>query len=161
MFASALASAGYRMISRVQAFADQGVTLAYPARSWSGVRDEDGAVVIAIREGEIQSSFDGFRCLLWSPVIEGATEWLDRPIKQERLHHCRLAALFGGAEGLLVSGASAQVARSSVLSLRVEKLRGEYWAFWGSAALAPGLSEILRADPAYAYGSHEQLRMAA
>jgi len=158
MITSALASAGSRRISRVQAFADQGVTLAYPARSWSGVREEDGAVVIAIREGEIQSSFDGFRCLLWSPVIEGATEWLDRPIKQERLRHCRLAVLFGGADGLLVSGTSAQVERGSVIGLRVEKVGGEYWALWGSAALAPGLSEML-SGPTYA--AREAVRMVA
>jgi hypothetical protein len=160
MYTSALAAAGSNRISRVQAFAEQGVTLAYPTRSWSGVREEDGAVVIAIREGEIQSSFDGFRCLLWSPVIEGATEWLDRPIKQERLRHCRLAVMFGGADGLLVSGASAHVERGSVIGLRVEKLRGEYWALWGSAALAPSLSEIM-SGPAYAYAGREPVRMAA
>lgn len=160
MIASVPAPAGSRRISRVQAFADQGVTLAYPGRSWSGVREEDGAVVIAIREGEIQSSFDGFRCLLWSPVIEGATEWLDRPIKEERLRHCRLAAMFGGADGLIVSGASAQVQRGSVIGLRVEKLRGEYWALWGTAALAPTLSEIL-SGPACAYAGREPVRMAA
>ena len=77
-----------RKVSRVQAFAGQGVSLRFPARSWSGVREDDGAVVIAIREGEVQSAFDGFRCLLWAPVIEGATEWIDRPAKAERLQHC-------------------------------------------------------------------------
>src|SRR4051812_23648200 len=74
-------------ISRIEAFAEQGVSLAFPPRSWSGVREDDGGVVIAIREGEVQSAFDGFRCLLWSPVIEGATQWVDRPIKEERLNH--------------------------------------------------------------------------
>jgi hypothetical protein len=147
-----------RHISRVQAFADQGVTLVYPARSWSGVRDEDGAVVFAVRDGEVQSSFDGFRCLLWSPVIEGATEWVDRPIKEERLRHCRLANMYGGAEGLLVTGAAAVVQRGSVIALRVERLRGEYWAFWGSSACAPGISELL-SGPAYV--SCAQLRLAA
>lgn len=135
-----------KRISREQAFADVGVSLAYPPRSWSGVREEDGAVVFAIREGEIQAAFDGFRCLLWSPVIEGATEWVDRPIKQERLGHCRLAVTYGGAEGLLVSGAAAQVLRGTVLSLRVEKLRAEYWAFWGSAACVSGATEIMRSE---------------
>src|ERR1041384_8606134 len=96
-------------ISRIEAFEEQGVALAYPRRSWSGVRDSDGAVVIAMREGEIQASFDGFRCLLWSPVIDGATEWVDRPIKGERLGHCRLAAVLGGAEGLVVRGPAAEV----------------------------------------------------
>ena len=80
-----------RRLSRLEAFAEQGVTLAYPPRSWSGVREEDGAIVIALREGEVQCAMDGFRCLLWAPVVEGATEWVDRPIKQERLSHCRRA----------------------------------------------------------------------
>ena len=61
---------GYRRkLSRVEAFAGQGVSLRFPARSWSRVRADDGAVVIV---------------LLWAPVIEGATEWIN-----------------GGAEGLL------------------------------------------------------------
>src|SRR4051812_36227179 len=77
-------------ISRIEAFAEQGVSLAYPPRSWSGVREDDGGVVIAIRDGEIHAAVDGLRCLLWSPVIEGATEWVDRPMKEERLSHCRL-----------------------------------------------------------------------
>lgn len=126
-------------ISRVQAFAEQGVTLTYPSRSWSGVRYDDGAVVIAIREGEVQAGFDGFQCLLWSPVIEGATQWVDRPIKQERLQHCRLALIHGGADGLIVGGSSADVDRNRVLMLRVEKRGSEYWAFWGSIASAPGI----------------------
>jgi len=139
----------FSRISRLQAFADQGVTLAYPSRSWSGVRDDDGMVVMAIREGEVQASFDGFRCLLWSPVIEGATQWVDRPVKNERLQHCRLAALHGGAEGFLVGGSSAEVDRGSVLTLRVEKIRGEYWALWGTVASTPGL-DFLPALPAHA-----------
>lgn len=130
-------------ISRIQAFEDQGVSLAYPARSWSGVR-EDGAVVIAIRAGEVQSSFDGFRCLLWSPVIEGATEWVDRPIKQERLGHCRMAASLGGADGFLVSGSAAEVERNEVFGLRVEKRNGEYWAFWGSSTVSGRAGRIER-----------------
>jgi hypothetical protein len=139
----------FSRISRAQAFAEQGVTLTYPSRSWSGVRDDDGMVVMAIREGEVQSSFDGFRCLLWSPVIEGATQWVDRPIKHERLQHCRLAILHGGAEGFLVGGGAAEVDRGSVLSLRVEKLRGEYWALWGTMACTPGL-ERFPAHPGHA-----------
>jgi hypothetical protein len=159
MVLSALASAASRRISRIEAFADQGVTLAYPARSWSGVREDDGAVVIAVREGEVQSCFDGFRCLLWSPVIEGATEWVDRPIKQERLSHCRRAVAFGGADGLMVGGDQAQVERGFVLSLRVEKLGAEYWAFWGSLAGADFATAGLRSGPAHA--AYEPARMAA
>ena len=56
MSLSALASAASRRISRIEAFAAQGVTLAYPSRSWSGVREDDGAVVIAMREGENRST---------------------------------------------------------------------------------------------------------
>jgi hypothetical protein len=142
-----------RRISRLQAFSDQGVTLKYPSRSWSGLRFEDGAVVIALRESEVEASFDGFRCLLWAPVIEGATEWVDRPVKDERLQHCRLALVHGGADGLLVGGSSAEVDRGSVVTLRVEKLRGEYWAFWGSIACTPG-AERLPAYPGHAPLSH-------
>jgi hypothetical protein len=159
MALSSLASAASRRISRIEAFAAQGVTLAYPARSWSGVREDDGAVVIAVREGEIQSAFDGFRCLLWSPVIEGATEWVDRPIKQERLSHCRRAFAFGGADGLMVGGDRAEVERGFVLSLRVEKLGAEYWAFWGSMAGAEVASAGLHGGPAYAL--FEPARMVA
>ena len=148
-----------RRISREQAFADQGVVLSYPARSWSGVREDDGAVVIAMREGEVHSAFDGFRCLLWSPVIEGATQWVDRPIKDERLGHCRRAFAHGGADGLIVSGASALVDRGRVHALRVEKVGAEYWAFWGTLATAESSSARLAAGPAYA--APETARLAA
>jgi hypothetical protein len=159
MALSALASAASRRISRIEAFAQQGVTLAYPARSWSGVREEDGAVVIAVREGEVQSAFDGFRCLLWSPVIEGATEWVDRPIKQERLAHCRRAMSHGGADGLMVAGSRAEVERGFVLSLRVEKIGAEYWAFWGSASTADSDAAAFLRGPTHA--AFEPARMAA
>lgn len=145
-------------ISRLEAFAEQGVSLAYPARSWSGVREDNGGVVIAIREGEVQSAFDGFRCLLWSPVIEGATQWVDRPIKQERLSHCRLAWTFGGADGLIVRGVAAEVDRDTLVPLRVEKVGAEYWAFWGTATCVPQLASIRRGDIALNY---ERERIAA
>ena len=133
-----LTSASHRRISRIQAFADQGVSLAYPLRSCSGVRESGGAVVIALREGEVQSCAGGFRCLLWAPVIEGATEWVDRPIKKERLGHCRLAIALGGANGLLLRGAAAEVDRGSAFLLRVA-LRGcEYWGYWSAADAARG-----------------------
>jgi len=132
-----------RRISRIQAFADQGVTLTYPARSWSGVRGDDGVVVIAIREGEVQASAEGFSCLLWSPIIEGATEWVDRPIRRERLGHCRLASAFGGADGLLVGGERAEVDAQLVLSLRIEKIGAEFWAFWGMPVAQMGGDDSL------------------
>ena len=159
MVFSALASAASRRITRIEAFAEQGVRLTYPSRSWSGIREDDGAIVIALREGEVQCAFDGFRCLLWSPVIEGATEWVDRPIKQERLAHCRRAIAFGGADGLMVSGAEAKVERGLVLPLRIEKLGAEYWAFWGSIAGADVASLGVARGPAYA--AFEAVRMAA
>jgi len=146
-------------ISRIQAFTEQGVTLAYPARSWSGVREDDGAVVIGLRESEVQVAAYGFRCLLWSPVIEGATEWVDRPIKQERLDHCRLALAYGGADGLVVCGARAEVEPGSVLSLRVEKVGAEYWAFWGKVSACATGEAGLRRDPTYA--SVDRQRLAA
>jgi hypothetical protein len=139
-------------ISRHDAFTAQGVTLRYPQRSWSGVRADDGAVVIALREAEIQSHFEGFSCLLWAPVIEGATEWVDRPSKRERLEHCRLAVLRSGAEGLIAYGPAAQIERDAVLTLRVEIRSGEYWALWGSRAFAPGLAPW-RSARAESFGS--------
>jgi hypothetical protein len=123
-------------ISRITAFAAQGVTLAYPPRSWSGTRGDDGTVVIAIRQNDVQVHAEGFSCLLWAPVIEGATEWVDRPMKQERLQHCRLALRYGRADGLLVYCASGDVQRDAMLALRVEMRQEEYWASWGSSATA-------------------------
>ena len=155
-----------RRLSRVEAFAEQGVTLTYPPRSWSGVREDDGAIVIAIREGEVQGDSHGYRCLLWSPVLEGATEWVDRPIKSERLQHCRLAYRLGGAEGLLVAGAKAEVRRDSAVELRIEKRGEEYWAFWGlgvqSTALPGDVTLGARTDPESMRESmREPLRLAA
>lgn len=128
-------------MSRAQAFAAQGVTLSYPEHSWSGIRDEDGAVVIAIREADIERAFDGFRCLLWTPAIEGAAQGVYGCARRERLRHCRLAVLHGGADGLLVGRDSAQVERDALLTLRVELRGGEYWAHWGSAASACALTD--------------------
>lgn len=124
-----------RRISRIQAFEEQGVSLVYPSRSWSGIRKDDGRVVIALREGEVQSCREGFRCLLWAPVIEGATEWVDRPIKAERLEHCRVAAADGGADALIVRGSAAEVECGAAIGLRVERRRGEYWGYWGTASV--------------------------
>src|ERR1700682_1292181 len=90
-----------RRLSREAAFEVQGVALQYPARSWSGVRFEDGMVVFAMREADVQVHDDGYRCLLWSRVIEGATEWVDRPSKQERRRTRRVAGVPGGGGGLV------------------------------------------------------------
>jgi len=123
-----------RRLSRVDAFEAQGVTLRYPARSWSGVRLEDGVVVLALRECDVEGHDEGFSCLLWAPLIEGGTPWVDRPSRHERLEHCRLALVHGGADGLLVCGDAALVEPDAMLALRVEKRRDEYWATWGFAA---------------------------
>ena len=123
-----------RRLSRVHAFEAQGVTLRYQARSWSGVRFDDGVVVLALRERDVEGHDDGFSCLLWAPPIEGITQWADRPSRQERLEHCRLALVHGGADGLLVCGDAALVEPDALLALRVEKRGDEYWATWGFAA---------------------------
>jgi hypothetical protein len=134
-----------RTLSREDAFKAQGVSLKYPARSWSGVRLEDGVVVLAIRDADVQIDDEGFSCLLWAPVIEGATCSADSPSKQERLEHCRLAALHRGADGLLVCGDSAQVQPDVILALHVAKRRDEYWATWGCPARILPLRNSLNA----------------
>jgi hypothetical protein len=116
-------------LSRIEAFAAQGVTLQDPFHSWSGIRDADGAVVFAMREADVRASADGFCCRLWAPAALTAT---DLPDREERLRHCRLAMMLGGADGLLVSRDSADVQCGAVLTLNVEKRRNEYWATWGS-----------------------------
>src|SRR2546428_10626208 len=123
-----------RRLSRVHACEAQGVTRRYPARSWSGVRFDDGVVVFALRECDVEGHDDGFSCLLWAPPIEG--QWVDRPSRQERLEHCRLALVHGGADGLLVCGDAGLVEPDAILALRVEKRRDEDWAPWGVAARA-------------------------
>src|SRR3989442_6020076 len=126
-----------RRLSRVHAFEAQGVTLRYPARSWSGVRLEDGVVVLALRECDVEGHDDGFSCLLWAPLIEGVTQWVDRPSRHERLEHCRLALVHGGADGLLVCGDAALVEPDALLALRVEKRRGGGLGTGGVRARAP------------------------
>lgn len=128
------------MVPLTEAFAAQGVELRFPLRSWSGIRVDDGCVVIAIRDTDVRACLDGFSCILYAPAAECASHPCDRPTWRERREHCRLAALHGVADGLLVCGASARVDERLLLMLRVEKRRTQYWALWGSAAQAPGLS---------------------
>ena len=128
-------------ISRIAAFEAQGVALKHPRRSWSGTRQADGTVVLAIREHDVQVHAGGFSCLLWTAVIEGATEWVDRPSKRERLEHCRLALMRGGASGLMVYATRGEVERDAVLTMRVENRDGEYWGSWGSAARGRRVSQ--------------------
>ena len=134
-------------ISLAQAFTAQGVTLRDPQRSWSGVRDADGAVVIAIRKSAIQATDRGFRCLLWAPL--GERQETDEPRMEERLAHCRLALLVGNADGLVVSGTD-QVQPGSLLAMEIEKWHEQYWATWRFAApiaIRPGKASW-RSEPA-------------
>jgi len=112
-----------------EAFRAQGVPLKYPVRSRSGIRSDDGAVVIAIEECDVHVSADGFRCRLWGPGVD-SSDW---PTMKERLEHCRLAAQHGGADGLLIKAGLA-VEPDVLLTLYVERRGSEYWASWGSTA---------------------------
>jgi hypothetical protein len=118
-----------RRLSRTDAFREQGVSLKFPSSSWSGVRADDGMVVFALPANGVLSDWSGSRCLLWQPRSDA-----DKRERRERLDHCRLALLRGGAEALLVYGEAEQVDREAVLAIRVERLHREYWARWGSRA---------------------------
>lgn len=117
-------------LTRFRAFGARGVTLKYPSRSWSGVRADDGAVILAIRARDLRRDKRGSRCMLWAP--EGTQAGMDRACSDERLRHCRLAEQRGTAEGLLTYGADATVDPTVVLSLRVVRRGGEYWAEVGA-----------------------------
>lgn len=105
---------GLSKITLARAFRAQGVTLKYPARSRSGIRWDDGAVVIAIDAARVRSSADGHRCLLCAPIPEAAADISDPAIVE-------LDAL---------------VDAHGVLTLSVERWRGRYWASWGIVARA-------------------------
>ena len=111
--------------SRALAFQQQGVTLQFPARSRSGVRD-DGVVVFAIPAAEVRRDDWGFSCLLWTPASSDL----------ERLEHCRLAQRCGIAEGFMLYRDDAAPGRGGMLALRVVKVNEEFWARWGHAARA-------------------------
>ena len=115
------------------AFGAQGVTLSDP-HSWSGLRDDDGGVVIAIRRADVRATGDGFCCLLWSPLEERRHDGSGEPRMEERLAHCRLAARAGTADGLMVDGSAEEVQLGSLLTMRVDKRQNRYWARWGSVA---------------------------
>jgi hypothetical protein len=115
------------------AFGAQGVVLADPL-SWSGIREDDGGVVIAIRRADVRSTGDGFSCLLWSPLGERRPDGTDEPRMDERLEHCRLAARAGMADGLMVDGIAEEVQLGSMVTMRVEKRQNRYWAHWGAVA---------------------------
>lgn len=110
-----------RLIPRVRAFEARGVSLKYPSRSRSGVRADDGTVILAIRARDLRRHRRGSRCVIWTPD-EAAID------HEERLEHCRLAALHGSAEGLITYGEAAKVDPDVVLPLRVVRRGQEYWA---------------------------------
>lgn len=124
-----------RILSRAMAFAAQGVALKYSWHSWSGVRDGDGTVVIAIRSSDVWVDECGSRCLLWTPAIEpnADLEWASH---QERLEHCTLATRRRAAEGLVSYGKENVFNHDEVLDLRVLKVGRQYWAKWGAVARA-------------------------
>ena len=114
-----------RLIPRVRAFEARGVSLKYPSRSRSGVRADDGAVILAIRARDLRRSRRGSRCVVWKP--DDARAPLDAS-RDELREHCRLAALRGNAEGLLTYGDASQADPDVVLPLRVVRRGAEYWA---------------------------------
>jgi hypothetical protein len=125
-----------RAVSRARIFEWQGVTVEFPARSRSGVRDYDGVVVFAMAAREVRSDHWGFSCLLWAPAAHAAAAAADRASDLETLRHCRLAIRSGIAEGFVLYGDDAPARREEMLSLRVKKAGQEYWARWGDIARA-------------------------
>ena len=136
------------LLSRFRAFEMRGVTLKYPSRSWGGVRADDGAVILALWAGDIFSDAQGSSCLLWTACGDGECRSMDYASRQERLEHCRLAVLHGGAEGLLVYGDTAAVDPEIVLALRVVKRGADFWAKWGSVTRTIG-SRAAESSSAY------------
>ncbi len=132
------------LVPRAQALGLRGVTLGNRVWSRGGVRQSDGAVVLALWADDVQSADGASQYLLWAPNVAGSRPWSDTPGGQERLEHCRLAAESGNAEGLLVYGERIEgtlpddkalkvlgADPHTVLTLRVQKRAEEYWASWG------------------------------
>lgn len=124
-----------RRLSRIMAFGAQGVTLKYPLHSWSGLRGDDGVVVVAIRATDVRVDDYGSSCLLWSPAID-PNGGMERASHLERFEHCSLAVRHGTAEALLAYGKDAAFAADEVIALRVVRIGNQYWAKWGSVARA-------------------------
>lgn len=111
---------------RARAFERHGVAIRYPAQSRSGVRDHDGMVMFAIAAKDVRADDWGCSSLLWRP----------RSRDDEALLHCRLAVRRGVAEGFLTYADRASEDGEGMLSLRVVKSGGEYWARWGRSVRA-------------------------
>ncbi|HET7365762.1 MAG TPA: hypothetical protein VFJ70_19490 [Burkholderiales bacterium] len=133
-----------KLIPRTRAFEARGVWLYDPRTSWSGVRKNDGTIVIALWHAAVKSRDGGCSCLLWAPNVDGARPWSDSPAGRERLEHCKLAIERHGAEGLLVYGQSLEgrlpeerattvlgIDAETVIRFQVEMRGAEYWACWG------------------------------
>jgi hypothetical protein len=138
-----------RLIARIKAFEARGVYLQDARTSWSGVRKQDGKVVMALWADAVETGDGTCRYLLWAPNIDGSRPWSDKPAGRERLAHCKLALELGSAEGLLVYGqglaayapedkayAIHGVDAETVLILEVEQVGTEFWAKWGKKAAA-------------------------
>lgn len=138
-----------KLLPRSRAFAARGVWLQDPRTSWSGVRQGDGMVVMAIWQAAVQSSEGACSCLLWAPNVGGERPWSDTIAGRERLEHCKLAIEGRGAEGLLVHGEAIQgrlpedrartvlgIDAQTVVRFQVEMRGAEYWASWGRAGKA-------------------------
>ena len=132
------------LISRGKAFEARGVFLQDPRTSWGGVRKSDGAVVMSLWVGAVQSGEGGCSHLLWAPNVDGSRPWSDMAAGKERLEHCKLALKRGSAEGLLVYGDRLDghipedkvrsvrgVDPETVIQFQVEQRGEEYWAVWG------------------------------
>jgi hypothetical protein len=124
-----------RRLSRVLAFEAQGVALKYPLHSWSGLRPDDGVIVVGIRATDVQVDDCGCSCLLWSPATD-PSEGMDRASHLERFEHCSLAVCHGAAEALLAYGEDEAFKAGEVIALRVVRIGNQYWAKWGSVARA-------------------------
>lgn len=111
---------------RARAFERYGVVVKYPALSRSGLRDHDGMVVFAIAANDVRTDDWGCSSLLWQPLSRD----------DEALQHCRLAVRRGVAEGFLIYADRAAEDEEGMVSLRVVKSGGEYWARWGHCAPA-------------------------
>ena len=141
-----------RRLPRASAFAEHGVILSDPERSMSGVSTRDGAIVLAMKAGDIHIGDDGCSCLLWALAMP----WSDAGSKGERRQHCELAMLRGAADGLLDHGGARGSDPDESVSLRVVGICGEYWAKWGAAV------RLRTAVPArFALPAAEEARCAA
>src|SRR6185436_10632278 len=131
--------------ARTRAFQMRGVPLTELTR-WSGVRKEDGAVVMALWADSVGAAEGGCRSLLWAPNIGGTRPWSDTEAGQERRAHCKLGMQQGKVEGMLLYGDGVEgvlpeekaravrgIDPDTVIQFQVEALDGEFWATWGKS----------------------------